>query len=269
MIKTTFGITKEPFCRTKLALLDQQKNILDIIKIHSQHGGFTVITGNPGVGKSVLCEHIKTLDKERDTVVASCSQTMHTYINILKQLGVSFKIDVPVKTLEKTLIQTAYRHIKDRKVLYTLIDEAHLLDMTVLRKLRLLFDCFPKKHNLVLFGQRDLLYYLSMNVNEDIKSRITYSENIFPLNDEQLEQYIITELDAAGMGHNTFDVAAVELILRSVQGNLRLCRNLCYSSLIEACKDNKRVVSTTHVNRVLIQPHWRSHDELIKQQVAS
>ena len=121
-------------------------------------------------------------------------------------------------------------------MLYTLIDEAHLMDMTVLRKLRLLFDRFPKKHNLVLFGQRDLLYYLSMNVNEDIKSRITFSENIFPLNDENLEQYMMKELDAVGLGHHTYDTASVELILRSAQGNLRLCRNLSYCSLIAMLK---------------------------------
>ena len=173
-----------------------------------------------------------------------------------------------MKSLEKEIIQTAHRHIKDRKVLYTLIDEAHLMDMQVLRKLRLLFDRFPKKHNLVLFGQRDLLYYLSMNVNEDIKSRIIYSETIFALNDSNLEQYIMAELDAVGLGHNTIDSAAVELILRSSQGNLRLCLNLCYSSLIEACRDSKRSVSITHVNNVLVQPHWRSHDELIKQQAS-
>ena len=85
--------------------------------------------------------------------------------------------------------------------------------MSVLRKLRLLFDRFPKKHNLVLFGQRDLLYYLSMNINEDIKSRITYSANIFPLNDNDLETYIVNELETVCLGVNTFDSAAVELIV--------------------------------------------------------
>ena len=126
---------------------------------------------------------------------------------------------------------------------------------------------FPKKHNLVLFGQRDLLYYLSMSVNEDIKSRITYSANILPLNDNDLEHYIIKELESVRMGLNTFDSAATELIIRSVQGNLRMCRNLCYGSLIEACRESKRMVSIQHVNNILVQPHWRSHEELIKQQV--
>ncbi len=267
MIKSTFGLTKEPFNRSELSLLSQQKTIIEIIKIHSQHGGFSVILGNPGVGKSVLREHIENLGKEKDIVVVSFSRTMHTYTNILKQLADAFKIDVPYKALEKELIQVAYRHIRDRKTLYTLIDEAHLMDMQVLRKLRLLFEQFPKKHNLVLLGQRDLLHYLSLNVNEDIKSRITYSENILPLNDNDLEHYIIKELESVRMGLNTFDSAATELIIRSVQGNLRLCRNLCYGSLIEACRESKRIVSIQHVNNVLIQPHWRSHEELIKQQV--
>ena len=150
-----------------------------------------------------------------------------------------------------------------------MIDEAHLLNMEVLRKLRLLFEKFPKKHNLVLFGQSELLHYLALNVNADIKSRITFSQAIKPLNDEDLERYIIKELEAAKMGINTFDSGAIEVILRSANGNLRLCRNLCYASLIEACREAQKVVTIRHVNQVLIQPHWRSHEELIRQQVAS
>lgn len=268
MIKSSFGLTKEPFHRHELALLPQQNKILEIVKTHSQHGGFAVILGNPGVGKTVLREHLESLSNERDTVVVSFSRTMHTYLNILKQISESFKLDVSTSVLEKEIINAASRHIRERKTLYTLIDEAHLMEMSVLRKLRLLLERFPKKHNLVLFGQPDLLYYLSMTINEDIKSRITYSATLPPLNDEDLERYILAELDVVGLGHNVFDAAAVDLILRSAQGNLRLCRNLCYGSLIEACRAQQRVVTIKQVNEVLIQPHWRSHDELIKQQVS-
>ena len=122
---------------------------------------------------------------------------------------------MPTKNIENELIQNAFNHIRERKTLYILIDEAHLLDMQVLRKLRLLFERFPKKHSLVLFGQRDLLYYLSMNVNQDIKSRITYSANIIRLNDDDMERYIVKELEAVRMGINSFDQAATELIIRS------------------------------------------------------
>ena len=87
----------------------------------------------------------------------------------------------------------------------------------------------------------------------------------------QLTRYagVAKELEAVRMGANTFDEAASELIIRSAQGNLRLCRNLCYGSLIEACRETKKIVTIGHVNNVLVQPHWRSHEELMKQQVVS
>ena len=269
MIKSIFATTKEPFMREGLSLMSQQKHISDIIKIHAGQGGFSVIIGEPGVGKSVLREHIEGWGNERDTTTVSLSQTMHTYVNILKQLALSLTLDVPTKELETALIKAAFEHIRQRKTLYILIDEAHLLHMDVLRKLRLLFERFPKKHNLVLFGQPDLLHYLSLNVNQDIKSRITFSQAIKPLNDDDLERYIIKELKAVKMGINTFDNGAIEVIIRSSAGNLRLCRNLCYASLIEACREAKKIVTITHVNQVLIQPHWRNHEQLIKQQVQS
>ncbi len=127
MIKSIFGVTKEPFNRSDLALLPQQKKIVDIIKIHSQQGGFSVVIGNPGVGKSVLREYIENFQKERDITVVSCSRTLHTYLNILKQLAESFKIEVPDKELEKALIQNAFNHIRERKTLYILIDDRFLL----------------------------------------------------------------------------------------------------------------------------------------------
>jgi MSHA biogenesis protein MshM len=267
MINAIFAITKEPFNRQNLGLLAQQQHISDILKIHAGQGGFSVIIGEPGVGKSVLREHIEQWHNERDTTVISMSRTMHTYVNILKQFAAAFKLDVAANVLETELIKAAFEHIRQRKTLYLLIDEAHLLHMEVLRKLRLLFERFPKKHNVVLFGQPDLLHYLSLTINQDIKSRITFSQHIKPLNDDDLSQYITQELAAVKMGVNTFDEGAVEVILRASNGNLRLCRNLCYASLIEACREANKIVTISHVNQVLIQPHWRSHDELIKQQV--
>lgn len=269
MIKATFGLTAEPFYRSMYSLLPQQIEAIEMIRIHAQHGGFSVIIGHPGVGKSVIRTHLEELHQERDTIVASFTQTMHTYQPILKQLAEAFQIVSPLKDLEKELIKTAYHHVQAHKTLYIIIDEAHLLDIAILRKLRLLFDRFPKQHNLILLGQPELMYRLSMLCNEDIKSRISYSKQLLPLNDADLTSFIIAELAAVGLGANTFDEAALQVILRATQGNLRLCRNLCYASLVNTCLDHQRICTTSHVNAALIQPHWRSHEALLKQQVAS
>lgn len=268
MINAIWGITHTPFKRDKLSPLPQQKNTLDVIKIHAQQGGFSVIIGEPGVGKTVLREAIEALDNDREFTVVSCSRTLHTYRQIAWQLAQSFQLDTTERTIETDLIQAAFTHVRERKTLYILIDEAHLLEINVLRKLRLLFERFPKNHNLVLFGQPELLHYLSLSTNKDIKSRITFSATLKPLNDEDMERYIVKELEAAKMGINTFDEAAMALIIRSAEGNLRLCRNLCLASLIEAARETQKTVTIRHVNHVLVQPHWRSHEELIKQQVA-
>ncbi len=98
----------------------------------------------------------------------------------------------------------------------SVIDEAHLLDIAILRKLRLLFERFPRKHNLVLLGHPELMFRLSMMCNEDIKSRISYSRQVLPLHDEDLAKFIIAELAAVGLGANTFDEAALQVVLRAV-----------------------------------------------------
>ena len=74
---------------------------------------------------------------------------------------------------------------------------------------------------------------------------------------ETVEQFILDQLDRAGLGHNTFTPEALALIVRSGEGLLRRTRNLCLGALIEAVRDQTRIVDLKQVNRVLIQPHWR------------
>ncbi|MCU7905482.1 MAG: ATP-binding protein [Candidatus Thiodiazotropha sp. (ex Epidulcina cf. delphinae)] len=74
---------------SRLKPLPQQQTIFKILKTHSQQGGFFIIIGQPGVGKTVLKEHLEQPAKQKGTVMASFSQTLHTYWKILKQLAES------------------------------------------------------------------------------------------------------------------------------------------------------------------------------------
>lgn len=271
MIKATFALTHEPFHRSETNLLPQQTAIAEILHIHAQHGGFAVIISAPGLGKSTLREHLEA-SVERgalrgQAVIATLSRTLHTYNQLLTQLAASLKLDCKTAQLESELIKTAFAIHRERKTLYILIDEAHLIDIIALRKLRLLFDRFPKNHLLVLLGHPELMVQLSLLPNLDIKQRITHSATLLPLTDAALSAFIDAELSASGLGANTFDEAALALILRNAMGNLRLTRHLCHGSLLQACIAKERFVLTSHVNNVLIQPHWRSHEQLIKGQV--
>jgi hypothetical protein len=48
MIKATWGLTQEPFYRNEGALLLQQAEAMEMIKIHAQHGGFSVLGWKAG-----------------------------------------------------------------------------------------------------------------------------------------------------------------------------------------------------------------------------
>ena len=139
-------------------------------------------------------------------------------------------------------------------MLVPIIDDAHLMPSDCLRKLRLLCEDFPRTHNLVLIGQPPFLRALALSVNEEIRSRVTYSAILPRLSPEVAEPFILDQLDQAGLGHNTFTQEALALIVRSGEGLLRRTRNLCLSSLSEAVRDQTRIVDLKQVNRVLIQP---------------
>jgi len=123
--------------------------------------------------------------------------------------------------------------------------------------LRILCDAFPRSHNLVLIGQPPLLQALGMSINEEIRSRVTYSVLLPRLAPETIERFILDQFDRAGLGHNTFTQDALALVVRSSEGLLRRTRNLCLAALIEAVRMQTRIVDIKEVNRVLIQPHWR------------
>lgn len=262
MIRSHFGLELNPFDDNKPALLSHQKEIFETVKVHAQQGGLCVIMGEPGTGKSVIKHAIINHDPKR-MITPAIARTLHTYSNTLQILCEAFGIDVNGRDTrrEKLLIEAGWKVNADGKMLVPIIDDAHLMDVECLRKLRLLFEDFPKSHNLVLIAQTSLMHKLRLTVNEDIRSRITYSVNVPRLNPDDIKAFIFAQLDRIKLGHNAFSDEAVELIVRSSEGILRRTRNLCISAMLETVRDRKQVVGLDQVNRVLMQPHWRKdHD---------
>ncbi|HEY2784367.1 MAG TPA: hypothetical protein VGJ05_05260 [Fimbriiglobus sp.] len=105
----------------------------------------------------------------------------------------------------------------------TILDDAHLMDLANLRRLRLLFEDFPKNHNLVLIGRTSLL--ADLGVNQDIKSRVTYSAITKRLGPDAMREFLLRELDRAGLGHNAFSPAALDLVVRSADSVVRQNRS--------------------------------------------
>jgi MSHA biogenesis protein MshM len=264
MIRAFYGLTQNPFDLRELELLPQQQEIHDTLKVHCQQGGLCLVLGVPGTGKSVIKQSLQRLP-EKHYLVATVARTLHTYTNTVKILCDAFRIafDHSAFQCERRLIEQAFSLNRSGKCLTTILDDAHLMDLANLRKLRLLFEDFPKNHNLILMGRPNLLADLDLGVNQDIKSRVTYSVITKRLGPDGMRDFLLRELDRVGLGHNTFTQAAVELIIRSADGVLRLARNLCVGCLIEAVRSANKTIDIDNVNRVLRQPHWQKETDLV------
>jgi type II secretory pathway predicted ATPase ExeA len=263
MIRSFYGLTENPFTPRNIHLLPHQQEIHDALRVHCQQGGLCLVLGIPGTGKSVLKEYLRQNAGKRQ-LIASVARTLHTYTNTVKILCEAFQTEFDGCSFkcERRLIEEAFSLNRTGQTLITIIDDAHLMEMDTLRRLRLLFEDFPKNHNLILIGQPPLLGSLALSVNQDLKSRVTYSAIVKRLNPDDITAFIRTELDRLGLGHNTFDDGAVDLIVRSAEGVLRKTRNLCLACMLEAVRATQKTIDIEIVNRVLLQPHWRKDVDL-------
>lgn len=263
MIRSFYGIDDHPFSTDNITLLPHQKEVNETIKVHCQQGGLCMILGVPGTGKTVIKESLKQIADKRMMVV-TVARTLHTYTNTIKVLCQAFNVDHEGTYFkcEKRLIEEAFSLNRQGKMLITIIDDAHLMEITTLRKLRLLFEDFPKNHNVIIIGQPVLMTNLSLTVNQDIKSRITYSTIMRKINPDDMHTFILGQLDRVKLGHNIFTEDALDLIVRSSDGVLRRARNLCVSCMLEAVRLRNKTIGLENVNRVLIQPHWRKESDV-------
>jgi MSHA biogenesis protein MshM len=264
MIRSYFGLTQTPFELREIELLPLQQEIHDTLKVHCQQGGLCLVLGVPGTGKSVIKQSLQRLP-ENQHLVATVSRTLHTYTNTVKILCDAFRIEFSPSAFqcERKLIEQAFSLNHAGKCLTTILDDAHLMDLANLRKLRLLFEDFPKNHNLILIGRPSLLADLDLGVNQDIKSRVTYSVVTKRLGPDPLRDFLHRELDRVGLGHHTFTPPAVDLVVRSADGVLRKARNLSVGCLIEAVRSARKTIDLEIVNRVLMQPHWQKDTDRV------
>lgn len=264
MIRSFYGLSQDPFDLRDLQLLPGQQEIHDTLTVHCQQGGLCLVLGIPGTGKSVLRQSLQRLP-EKQHLVATVARTLHTYTNTVKILCDAFRIEHQSNAFqcERKLIEQAFSLNHSGRCLTTILEDAHLMDLANLRKLRLLFEDFPKNHNLVLIGRPNLLASLDLGVNQDIKSRVTYSVITKRLEPDAMRDFLLGQLDRVGLPHNTFTQPAVDLIVRSADGVLRRARNLCVGCMIEAVRSANKTIDIDNVNRVLMQPHWQKETDLI------
>lgn len=263
IIQSHFGIARAPFTLDEHPLLEAQKDILEHLRVHSHQRGLCIVAGPPGTGKTILRKAFAQSGDRR--VCPHITRTLHTYANTLRILCASLAVEDQGTDFkcERQIIEQAHALHRQGKAIALTIDDAHLMPPPHLRKLRLLLEDTPGNHAIILFAQTELLATLALAINEDLRSRVSYSALLRPLAPEDIEAFILRELERCGLAHSRIDTAALHLIATNCGGILRHAVNLTTAALIQTVRTQATTTTTAHVNTVLMQPHWRQHDHWI------
>ena len=255
-----FGLKRFPFDKNIKVqdALDTEplKECLARLDYVKRRGGILLLTGDPGVGKTLaLRRYVQNLNenlfKTYYTPLSTLSRSDILY-HLNRMLGLPSRLS---KSAVYAQIQQALLESKEQmgKTVLLVIDEAHLLQTGPLEELRLLTNFKMDSYDpfiLVLSGQSDLRRVMEFAVMEPFNQRIAMRYHMPGLNLDQSKHYIIHHLELAGAKEPIFDEKALEAVHEVSFGIPRKIGAVTEQALTYAMFDHKRSVSAQTVLKV-------------------
>jgi general secretion pathway protein A len=221
-----------------------------------QPGGFVLLTGEVGSGKTTLCRClIKELPSETD--VALILNPRLTALELLASICDELRIPHPsethsIKVLIDALNQRLLENHAQGKRTAIIIDEAQNLSGDVLEQIRLLTNLETAKEKLlqiILIGQPELLTVLKRDELRQLTQRITARFHLGPMSREETSAYIRHRLLIAGRSDPIFTHRAIRKVYRLSSGTPRIINIICDRALLGAYAHDRRDVTSSIVGR--------------------
>lgn len=204
-------------------------------------GGFTVLTGEVGLGKTMLCRHLLRNQPE-GVRTAYVYNPQQSFVELMRGIIHDLTNQMPAETsqaaLQSRLLKLlASLHARKLQVA-VLVDEAHRLSPEVLEGLRLLSNLETEKRkllSLMLVGQTELETLLKRRDMRALRERISVWHRLRAFRQDETRQYIHHRLDSVRRNsHLSFSVAAVWLAHLYSRGVPRRINLICDRALLAA-----------------------------------
>ncbi|MEM7096971.1 MAG: AAA family ATPase [Pseudomonadota bacterium] len=256
-----FGLEAEPFSIAPdprfLFLSEAHNEALAHLMYGFTHGGFVLITGEVGTGKTTLLRNL--LDRTPPELdVAFVLNPRLTVRELLETL--CDELGVPYNTGEVQSVKQ-YIDILNRHLLQThqmgrstvvIIDEAQNLSPAVLEQIRLLTNLETNERKLlriILLGQPELAEMLARNELRQLAQRITARYHLEPLRRQDIRAYVDHRLRKAGGQPYLFHDSAIRALYRVSKGTPRLINIIADRALLGAYVEGVSQVTESLVNK--------------------
>src|SRR3990172_5377265 len=254
MYRHYFGLAEAPFSIApdpRYIYLSQrhQEALAHLLYGVSGDGGFVLLTGAVGAGKTTVCRCLL------QQIPASCDvayvfNPKLTVEELLSTICVEFGIAYPsgnasVKVFVDCL--NAYlldAHARGRHTVL-IIDEAQNLSAEVLEQMRLLTNLETNQHKLlqiILLGQPELAAMLERPELRQLAQRIIARYHLGPLDKQEVAAYVQHRLGISGAQRHLFPLALMGQLYRLSGGIPRIINVLCDRALLGTYVQSKERV---------------------------
>ncbi|OFZ66091.1 MAG: hypothetical protein A2V79_02035 [Betaproteobacteria bacterium RBG_16_56_24] len=244
MYQSYFGLAEEPFSiapdpRYLYMSQRHQEALAHLLYGVNAGGGFVLLTGEVGAGKTTVCRCLLEQIPESCDVAYIFNPKL-TVGELLSTICAEFGIACPPgNTSVKVYIDriNAYlldAHARGRHTVL-IIDEAQNLSADVLEQLRLLTNLETNQRKLlqiILLGQPELAAMLARTELRQLAQRIIARYHLGPLERREVAAYVQHRLGISGTQRQLFPLALMGQLYRLSGGIPRIINVLCDRALL-------------------------------------
>lgn len=260
-LRSHFALTRMPFAKNMKAVQmfdsSSQRELLRGLQMWTDVLGLCLVTGPPGVGKSItLRRFVYGLDQVKWKII-DFSYLPSTPTGFLRSM--CRKLGLPMRLHGSDLFDQAQAFLVNYQQDHgahpmLLVDDCEGLPVTVIDLLRRLmsFDLDSEdRFSVVLSGTDELLATLSCPALEPLRSRLAYVQGLRPFGLDDTKNYVRFHLERSEASPKLFSDQAIRHLFNASAGRPRSINQLATQAMIQAAVMGRDEIEGDFMKRII------------------